>query len=44
MNDGKLVPDLIPDLTRESGRSVAVRQLAGDEVATALAGELREEA
>lgn len=44
MTDGKLVRDLIPDLIRESGRSVEVRRLAGDELAQALVDKLCEQA
>ncbi|MFN3002979.1 MazG nucleotide pyrophosphohydrolase domain-containing protein [Mycolicibacterium wolinskyi] len=43
MSDGKLVRDLIPDLIRESGRMVEVRQLAGHELAHALVDKLLEE-
>lgn len=44
MTDGKLVRDLIPDLIRQSGRTVDVRYLAGDELLAALGAKLVEEA
>ena len=44
MSDGKLVRDLIPDLIRQSGRTVEVRYLTGDELKAALGAKLIEEA
>lgn len=44
MSDGKLVRDLIPDLIRQSGRTVEVRYLTGDELMAALGAKLIEEA
>jgi len=44
MTDGKLVRDLIPDLIRQSGRTVEVCYLTGDELITALGAKLIEEA
>ena len=44
MTDGKLVRDLIPDLIRQSGRTVEVRYLTGDELIAALGVKLVEEA
>jgi predicted house-cleaning noncanonical NTP pyrophosphatase (MazG superfamily) len=44
MTDGKLVRDKIPDLIRQSGRKVNVRHLSGEELTTALAAKLAEEA
>ena len=42
MTDGKLVRDLIPDLIRESGRSVEVRRLAGENVPLPFADALEQ--
>jgi len=44
VSDGKLVRDLIPDLIRQSGRTVEVRYLTGDELKAALGAKLIEEA
>jgi predicted house-cleaning noncanonical NTP pyrophosphatase (MazG superfamily) len=44
MTDGKLVRDLIPDLIRQSGRTVEVRYLNGEELIAALGAKLVEEA
>ena len=44
MTDGKLVRDLIPDLIRQSGRTVEVRYLTGNELMAALGAKLVEEA
>ncbi len=44
MTDGKLVRDLIPDLIRQSGRTIEVRYLTGDELMAALGAKLIEEA
>ena len=44
MTNGKLVRDLIPDLIRQSGRTVEVRYLTGDELKAALGAKLIEEA
>ena len=44
MTNGKLVRDLIPDLIRQSGRTVEVRYLTGDELIAALGAKLVEEA
>ena len=44
MTAGKLVRDLIPDLIRQSGRTVEVRYLTGDDLIAALGAKLIEEA
>ena len=44
MSDGKLVRDLIPDLIRQTGRTVEVHYLTGDGLMAALGAKLIEEA
>ncbi|SMQ61964.1 nucleoside triphosphate pyrophosphohydrolase [Agreia sp. VKM Ac-1783] len=41
---GKLIRDRVPDIVREGGHHIAVRELAADEYAAALRAKLLEEA
>ncbi|MDA2895504.1 nucleoside triphosphate pyrophosphohydrolase [Mycolicibacterium sp. BiH015] len=44
MTDGKLVRDRIPEIIREAGRNPDVRYVSGNDLVTALAAKLQEEA